>query len=268
MLILFLLQTAYAACDAPTKAADVAASVTIAQLAFASLDADGFADAAGLARDALPCLVEPLTPFDAAAFHGLMALAAFSDGKDEETVEWFSAAEATVPNFTLPAVIAPPGGPVDALLVRARALPPGAMEPVPPYDGRVLIDGSPGIVRPTERPCVLQLVRPDGTVARSYALPPRAPLPAWELPPTPIRRFIPKLREKPSVPFALAAGGTALAAGGLYALGGVWHGQYLDPATPYEDLTGLETQTNAALGASIALGVAAAALTTVTFLRW
>ena len=59
-----------------------------------------------------------------------------------------------------------------------------------------------------------------------------------------------------------------VAAGGLYVLGGMSHEKFVDPATPYEDLPGLQAQTNAALGGSIALGVTATALTTLTFLRW
>lgn len=268
MFILLMLKTAYAACESPTRATDVAGTVSGAQLAMASLDMDGFAAAVALARGSVPCLAEVLSPLDAASYHGLMGLAAFSGDREEESVLWFAAAQAVTPSFKFPSVIAPPGGPLEAVLARARASPLGTMQPVPPYDGRVLVDGSPGVLRPADRPCVLQLIRADGTVARTYVLLPGDALPFWEPPPTPMQRFVPKIREKPSVPFGIAAGGSAAVAGGLYALGGVWHAQYLDSDTPYEDLQGLETRTNAALGASIALGVAAAALTTVTFVRW
>ena len=271
-MLMFLLTLAVgearAACDAPTDVGTLSGAAPRAQLAMGSLDAAGFTAAVTEARAALPCLAQPLTPLDAAGYHGLEALAAFADGKTEDAALAFAAAVATVPDYRLPGMIAPPGGDLDALLTRAKALPPSEMQALPPYDGVVVVDGIRALVRPTGRPCILQLVGARGDVRETHYLRGTDPLPKWDPPPTLLTRLLPEPRATPSVPFAVAAGGTALAAGGLYVLGGMSHEKFVDPATPYEDLPGLQAQTNAALGGSIALGVTATALTTLTFLRW
>ena len=233
-----------------------------------SLDMDVFAAAVADARYAMSCLTTPLNPLDAVAYHSLMALDAFTGQREDEAARSFQAAMAIVPDFRLPAIVAPVGGPLAALVDTARALPASEVHALPPFDGIVLIDGVTALVRPTGRPCVLQLVSKRGTVSATYYLAPGDELPRWAPPPTAFQRALPKLREKPSVPLGIAAGATAVAAGAIYAIGGTWHGQYLDPATPREDLDGLRTQTNVAFGSSVALGVAAVALTTLTFVRW
>lgn len=271
-MLMFLLTLAVgearAACAASSDVAMLSAAAPRAQLAMGSLDGAGFTAAVADARVALPCLAQPLTPLDAAGYHGLEALAAFADGNLEDATLAFATAVATVPDYRLPAMIAPAGGDLDVLLTRAKALPPSEMQALPPYDGVVMVDGVRALVRPTGRPCILQLVGPRGDVRATYYLRGTDPLPKWAPPPTLALRLLPEPREKLSIPFAVAAGGTALAAGGLYVLGGMSHEQFVDPSTPYEDLPGLQAQTNAALGGSIALAVASAGLTTLTFLKW
>lgn len=268
MLFLFVSAALAAPCTAPTRVEAVTSQVPLAQIAMSSFDEDGFRAAVAAASDALPCLAEPVAPLDAAAFHGLMGLSASFAGREDDAVRAFAAARSDVPGFRLPAVIAPAGGTVDALLEKAGALPQGEAQVLPPYDGVVLVDGSRALLRPTWRPCLLQLVRSNGSVERTYYLRGGDALPHWDPPPTAFQRLIPKVREKPSLPLGIAAGGTAVAAGTLYALGGTWSAQFHDPATPYSELEGLQTQTNVALGASIALGVAAVALGTVTVVHW
>ncbi len=154
------------------------------------------------------------------------------------------------------------------LLGEARGIRFSERHALPQYDGVILIDGVRATVRAVGRPCVLQLVGPRGDVRATYYLRHSDPLPRWDPPPTLALRLLPEPRAKPSVSFAVAAGGTVLAAGGLYAFGGVIHAKFVDPTTPYEDLPGLQTQTNAVLGGSIALAATAAVLTTLTFLEW
>lgn len=271
MLMLFLalmIDGASAACGAPSDIGVFSAAAPRAQLAMGSLDAAGFSSAVAQARAALSCLAEPLTPLDAAGYHGLEALSAFADGQPEEAVRAFASAVATVPGFRLPSVIAPEGGDLDVLLARAKALPPSEVQALPPYDGILFVDGVRALTRPVARPCVLQLIGGDGRARSTYYLRGTDPLPSWDPPPTLLLRLLPEPRARPSVPFALAAGSTALVAGGLYALGGMAHAEFANPATPYEDLAGLQTQTNLALGGAIALGVTATVFTTLTFLQW
>ncbi len=267
-LILLAAATAHAACEAPTDVVALSAYVPSAQLAMGSLDADGFSSAVEGARSALPCLAQPLTPIDAAGYHGLEALAAFAEADTDAAMRSFASAIAATPDYRLPTVIAPPGGDVDTLLRQARELSAGESQALPPYDGIVMVDGARALVRPTGRPCVLQLVGPRGDVRATYYLFGSEPTPRYDPPPTLATRLLPELRQRPSAPFAVAAGTTAIAAGGLYWLGGTAHARYVDPSTPYDDLPGLKAEANAALGGSVALGITAAMLTTLTFLEW
>lgn len=256
-----------APCTAPTRVETITTDLQTAELAWGS-DESAFVGAVRKARDELPCLDGPMTPLDAASYHGLMALDASFSQHEDDAVRSFASALASVPTFRIPAIIAPEGGVLDLQIGKARVLPPGETQALPPYDGVVMIDGARALVRPTWRPCVLQLVRSNGAVERTYYLLGSDPLPRWDPPPTAVQRLLPKLREKPSVPFGIAAGGAALAAGGLYALGGTWDARFHDPTTPYDQLDGLKTRTNVALGGTIALGIAAAALGTVTVVHW
>lgn len=267
-LLLLAVATARAACDAPADIGTLSAAAPTAQLAMASLDSDGFAKAVADARDSLPCLAQPLTPLDAASYHGLMALAAFADGDEDAAQLSFAAAIVATPDFRLPAMIAPEGGDLDALLGYARALDTSETVALAPYDGVLLVDGSRAFLRPVHRPYILQLVGPRGDVRATYYLLGSDPVPAYDPPPTLGRRLLPEFRPRPSAPFAVAAGATALAAGGMYWLGAESHARYMDPTTPYGDLPGLQTRTNAELAGSIALGVTAVAFTTLTFVRW
>lgn len=268
-MLLMLISVALAApCTVPTHVETVTSQVPAAQLAMSAQDGGEFVAAVAAAKDALPCVAEPFAPLDAAAFHGLMALDASFSKDDAAAVRAFASALAAMPTFRLSPAIAPAGGAIDALLQTARTLPSGESQALPPYDGVVMVDGARAFVRPTWRPCVLQLVRSDGTVERTLYLLGTDPLPRWDPPPTPVQRLLPKVRSKPSVPLGIAAGGTAVAAVALYAVGGTWNDKFHDPATPYGDLEGLQTQTNVAFGGSIALGIAAAALGTVTVVHW
>ena len=267
-LLLLLVSPAFATCDAPSDVSAISVDVSAAQLAMAGLDMDAFNRAVADARATLACLATPLNPLEAAAYHGLMGLDAFMAGNEDAAVRSFQSAVLITPDFRLPPIVAPAGGPLDAILAKARVAPVADPQALPPFDGIVLIDGNRALVRPMGRPVILQLVTQQGTVSKTYDLGPSDGLPRWDPPPTGLQRILPKVRDRPSVPLAIAAGTTAIAAGTLYGLGGAWHAEFEDPSTPYESINGLQTQTNVALGSSIALGVAAATLTTLTFLRW
>lgn len=266
-MFILLIGLAHAECLKESRVVDLNSAVANAHLEFAMMEVEGFDAQVHDARQSILCLVEPLTPVEAASFHGIQGLTGYLAEDEDAAVKSFTAAISAFPTFRLPNAIAPAGGPIDTLIESARSLPKGEVDVLPPYNGTILIDGAPGFVRPVDRPFILQLIQ-DKSVMHTYILEPGEKLPYWEPPPTPLQRLIPRVRKQPSTPLAIAASGTAAAAGTAYILGGIWHEQYLDPETPYENLPALETQTNAALGTSIALGVAAAALTTVTFLRW
>ncbi len=271
MLVSLLLVSAmaWAACEASTIDA-VSASVSQAQLAMASYDEDGFATAAGRVKTAIPCLTQVATPLDAAALHGFVGLEAFVDGRSEDAKKAFAAAHTASSAYTIPSAIAPAGSPLASLLAEAWALPPSEMALLAPFDGQTYVDGTRSVTSlyATDRPSLIQLVSSEGTVKRTIYHLPGAALPIWEAPRTGLAVVLPRVREKPSTPLGIAAGGTALAAGSLYILGGIWHDQYTSGTAPYEDLDAIEMQTNTALASSIVLGAAAIGLGTVTFVRW
>lgn len=267
-LILLMIPAALAGCDTPSDVSAISVDVSSAQLAMASLDVEAIGRSAADARQVLPCLAVAINPMEAAAYHGLMGLDSFVAGDEEASLLSFRSAISVMPDYRLPPIIAPAGGPLDAVLSAARTAVPSETKALPPFDGIVLIDGSRAFVRPMGRPVIIQLVTKSGKVSETHYVGAPDDLPRWDPPPTAFQRILPTVREKPSVPIGIAAASTAVCAGTLYALGGAWHEQYLDPSTPYGELDGLQTRTNAALGGSIALTVAATALTTFTFVRW
>jgi len=268
LLLLSLISPALALCETPSEVSSISIDVSMAEVAMASLDTDAFAASVADARQALPCLAIPLNPLDAASFHVLMGLDAFMGGKPDDAARSFQAVLAITPAFRLPAAIAPAGGPLEAVLEKARGLPATEAEALPPFDGIVRVDGVTSLTRPKNRPCVLQLVSTKGVVSSTYYLAPADELPRWDPPPTAFQKALPKLRAKPSVPFAIAAGTTAAAAVALDVFGSTRHAAYLDPTTPYDKLDALRLESDGSLVATIGLGAAAVALTTFTFLRW
>lgn len=268
LLLLSLISPALALCEKPSDVSSISVDVSTAEVAMASLDDETFNASVADARMALSCLATPLNPLDASSYHVLMALDAFMSGKPDDAARSFQTVLAINSTFRLPAAIAPTGGPLEGVLGKARAMPASESQALPPYDGIVLVDGVRAIVRPAGRPCVLQLVSAKGVVSATYYLAPADGLPRWDPPPTAFQKALPKLRAKPSVPFAIAAGTTAAAAVAIDVFGSTRHDAYLDPATPYDRLDALRVQSDGSLAASIGLGIAAVALTTVTFLRW
>ncbi len=266
--LLLLVSPALALCDRPSDVSSISVDVSTAQLAMASLDDETFAASVRDARATLLCLATPLNPLDASSYHVLMALDAFMGGKPEDSARSFRTVLAISPTFRLPAAIAPAGGPLEKALDAARAQNVSEPQALPAYDGIVLIDGVRALVRPTGRPCILQLVTTKGVVSATYYLGTDDELPRWAPPPTALQKALPKVRSKPSVPFAIAAGATAAAAVAIDVYGSTRHDAFLDPATPYDQLDALRVESDGSLAASIGLGVASAALTTFTFLRW
>ncbi len=289
-LFALLLSAALAAdCDGPTRTHELANALTSAETAYLDMDEEGFIAIRAQAEHTLECLGEPLTPFDAAAFHRLVAMEAFLAADDGATVAAFRSSLAAQPRYLLPSSLAPPGNPLAELYVEASepyeakrvALPP-------PTDMLLFIDGARGTARPTARPVIVQILGPDGGVMWTGFLAPHDPNPSWfalgleeedevdtaiplDRTEEPNRRSdrannIRVARRQPQItpgrtkPLALAAGGAALGAGALYAAAYGLRRVYDDPSTPYEDLETLRGFTNGAVVASGGVGIAALGL--------
>ena len=260
--------------DAPCEAtsAQVEAATQKAFDAFLAMDPEAFEKHQKLAARAFGCLREPLSPEEAAAWHRLLALAAFLERDEEAAVARFTAARVADGETRLPETIAPEGHPLDQLFERADPEKTGAIEPLTaPDGGRIWVDGSEGAVRPVDRPAVLQIADPEGVVVQTDDVPLGGAAPDWSAlrfaapEPEPEPEPEPSVTRKgPNVPLGVAAGVAAATSGATFALASATRSRFDDPGTDFDDLDALRGQTNglvvasgATAGLAVGLGVAA-----------
>jgi hypothetical protein len=276
-------------CDTPARTHELANALTEAEFAYLDMDEDRFIVIITGAELTLECLGEPITPFDAAAYHRLVALDSFLAGDDAATVMAFRSSLAAQPRFMLPSSIAPPGNPLSDIYDQASEPYEANRIALPPPIGMIiLMDGARASARPTARPVIVQLIAADGGVAWSGHLGPNDSNPDWfalgfdvddsatdlpvvrgdEAPRSSDRdsnirvaRQLPQMTPGRTKPLLLAAGGAALAAGALYGLGYGLRTVYADPSTDYNNLEGLRTATNGSVVASGGVAIAAVGLT-------
>jgi hypothetical protein len=111
MLALLLSLTAVAAdCPSPVTPAEVAARTDDAQLAWATLDEDGFIEIVDALPAQIGCLDGVLDPAQAAAAHRMLALRAFLSDDEAATRASVQAATLADPGYRLSDRIAPEGG--------------------------------------------------------------------------------------------------------------------------------------------------------------
>jgi hypothetical protein len=139
------------------------------------------------------------------------------------------------------------------------------------------VDGRRGVDRPADRPAIVQIVAASGEVRWSGWLDPAGPDPDWTgyadpagvttaAAPAPHAH-----RAHPArVPFAVAAGGAAVASGALYALALSTRATFDDPDTPLADVDGLRDRANTEVWASAGTAILAVGLGTVVVFtaRW
>jgi hypothetical protein len=194
-----------------------------------------------------------------------MALSAFLDKDDGRSVASLHAAVRSDPAFDLPRDLFPDGHPLRLHLQVARSLQPGTLRPLPrPAEGAVTVDGTPAEAAPGDRPSVLQWSVVEIGVRDTSYLAVGATMPAWG----PIPAPDPGDRARRPWPVLAAASGTAVAAGGLYGLAAARQARFLDSATPYEDLPGLQRQANTLTVAAAGSGLLAVGLGVMGVLRW
>ncbi len=300
-MLYLLLYASFASATCPELAttADIVASVTEAETAFAAMDSTSFRRARKQAEEQLDCLGEPLTPIDAGSFHRMLAMDAFMARDQEEAVASFRAVHAAQPAYTLPSSIALEGSPLRVLFDQAGEQGSGDSSPVSVPPGlAVMVDGTRALALPTERPFLLQVLDGSGGVAWTGYLASGETPPAWEqivsaealsqaaarqeLMPAPgslqsgesaiAQQDLPK--SGPRKPLLAGAGGTLLAAGVLYGIAGVMEANYKDEDNAdYQtasDLNTLRARTNTLVITSAGLGVVGLGLGAAAFVevRW
>jgi hypothetical protein len=279
-IVSFLVLTAAApatAQDCEATADDILAAHSDTLTAFTEMDAEALIRIRGQAHANVDCLVEVLPPTAAGALHRVEAIASFLARDLERTELALLSARLSDPEYGFPIDIVPAGHPLDRIVQKAaerteteRAAilhPPGTV---------VLVDGIPSELRPFGRPVVVQLVK-DGEPRWSSYIEPGESLPRWEAQPEPVAVVAPDPepiavdKRKPTVELAVAAGGLAMLSGAFYGTAAGSHARFQNPETPFEDIGGLQKQTNSLMsasvvtaGAALGLGVTSA-LTTVRF---
>lgn len=229
--------------------------------AFSNLDLEGLTGASDDAEGALPCLSEPIDPYDASAYHRLMGLNAFAE-QDTDTMQGeFHAARKLEPGYVVPEEVAPPGHPMIEAYNKAHIADEGALVvPYPPEGGYVTVGGVRGAPRASQSPVIIQVFDEEGTLRHTAHYAPGEPLPEWGTPPV--------MQAGPPVALLAAAGGTALLAGGLYGAAASKNNQFWDESTPDAELVQLQAQTNALAYSAAGAAAISLGLGTVVVLTW
>lgn len=267
---------ARAACPEPTTANALMKALNAAQLAYASLDTDGFERASGDADAALGCLGEAISPPVAAQVHRNEAIKAYIADDPARVRSAFRAALTLQPGWRMPEDVLPPGSPLAALYGEAQVLGPGPEETINLPTGLVLVvDGAITQRVPSERPTILQIAAPDGRISGTWYLRVGAPLPDAlrnAPPPLPVPpgpgptvpggpvddgQEIASDEDHSWVPLALGAGASGLLAGSSYLLSVRSHASYVSPGeVPYDELASLKRANHAEVLVAGGLGLA------------
>ncbi len=192
-------------CHVPVQPAELEDALQRAETAYADMDEASFRDGVNEIADLLlPCLNEPLTPFQSGRTHRLMALHLVAIGDEDGGAQAAQAARRVDPETPFESALLPSTHPL--ALAWAAAEPVDRTRQAPePRAGSVSFDGVHTRARPANRPTILQLFDETGQARTTTYLAPREALPEY--------RAIPRQR---NLLLGCAAGGGATAVG-LYA---------------------------------------------------
>lgn len=178
----FIASHAFARCEKPTTIADLAKIGQDGEKAF--MDPDGVARLLTFTTRArelvVPCLQDKITPRDAAAFHRLMALEAFTHKDIERVLSEFHAARKLEPGYEFPADVLPEGHRLRGMYEKAATHEDGKLEVVfPPDGGYVTVGGVRNAPRPEKTPVIIQVFDPFNKILETRYLRPGEKLPVW-----------------------------------------------------------------------------------------
>ena len=232
--------------------------------AFADLDEATFYSARARARNAIPCLKEPLDTAKVAAWHRLDALGHFLERDHGGTVRSFRSVLTVAPGYLLPESLAPEDHPLRIDFEAAQGLGSGPSEALPPpADGSLLIDGVNTLEVPLDRPYLFQRLDASGMVAQSTVVDSGQAAPIYEAgrvrggSRTGTTAKASRGGFKVNGPLMATAGVAAIASGGLYMLARGASQNFWDPSTADEELAGLRSRTNLYQGLSLGAGLVA-----------
>lgn len=269
------------AADCTPAALDQAFADTMA--AFEAMDAAALTAARTRAEETLGCVEVPIPATTVASVHRIEGIAAFLARDVEASGRYFHAAVAADRGYQFPVKLVPAGHPMQKIYTAAAAQMDGPIESVTVPRGYALwVDGREAGTRPLDRPAVLQLVADEKAAWTGYVAA-GAGLPTWDVPviapvveeappdPRSDAEPEPQARSRMTGPLALASIGALATSAASYAVASGHRNRFDDPATPYDEIEGLQGKTNTWMSMSIATGVVGvglgvtSALTTVRF---
>jgi hypothetical protein len=236
--------------------------------AFAEMDLLALTRSRDAALAVIPCISEPVPVPVAADFHRLMALAAFTAGRERRVLAEFHAARRLVPGYEVPRDVVPEGHPLLALYAASTTADEGELDAaIPPLGGWVVVDGIRGATRPQGISTIVQAFGSDGALVESRYLAAGEPTPAWGPHPLEVEQRRRRRRFLSGV-----TGVTLVTSATLYGL--AWssraHFDDTNAKTGATDaqLDAVRTKTNAYTVASAATAVAAVGFGTLTVFAW
>ena len=270
VMFLFCSHSVQAACEEEVTIEDLMEAARAGEDAFANMDHVILLQARDKALSILSCLDEPVSVVDAAAFHRLMALAAFTVPNEARVLSEFHAARKLRPGYSIPERVAPAGHPLVDLYERSAEADDGELQPVQvyePIEGYASVGGVRGAARPKLTPVIIQIFTKHGDVVETRYLLPGETLPQWGLPPLAMSTLEQRRQRledpKPWLVGALISWGIA---GAFYAASMHQHDRFLDLENPVldDELRGYRDRANAFGGMAIGAGAISVGLTSVT----
>jgi hypothetical protein len=167
-------------CSRTTKVEDFRQAQIEAEDAFALGDEAALHAARDAAVLALRCIGERLPGEEAAAFHRMIAMVAFTFGDESRVKGELQRAILLDPDYYDPGSVNPDDHRFIQLYAEAAVMPPVAVTLLqPPPGGFVMVDGVRDGGRPDGVACVVQVFNADYMLVETVYLPPGVASPSW-----------------------------------------------------------------------------------------
>ena len=237
LVLMLLSQTAEARCEKSATVADLGALGREGERAFAEMNLERLLVLSSKARqEIIPCLVDKISSNDAAGFHRLMALEAFTNNHGSRVVAEFHAARKLDSGYQLPVEVAGETHPLRKQYNQAAFAEDGKLEMVyPPEGGHVTVGGVTGAPRPEKTPAIIQVFDILNKIVETRYIQPGETLPVWGKNPFGITaKDLGLGRSALTEPktWYISAGVCAIVTGVLYGIAMSNKSQYLDTSHP------------------------------------
>ena len=255
-------------CSEAASLSDFVSASAKAEEAFASMDIVTLNAVKGYALDLLPCLGEKVTTAEAATFHRMVALAAFTDGDEELVLAEYHAARRLEPGYAISETVAPEGHRLRELYEQSVDAAEGELHAMmPPAGGFLVVDGVRGAPRPDGISVIVQVFDDTGALTETLLLERGADTPSWApapepepLPAAPVEPEPDGDRNVGRVVSFVGAGVAAASAGVLYGIAAQKHDTYYNGGLVGQEREDERQETNTFFFSSVGAGVVAVGL--------